>query len=218
MPRARAERAAEHDEKKGRHRRACSGSGAGWKPRAVFVPKRERSPASAVLALHPTQAGAAKGGVRLVPDWWRSRPAIPLRKGSIALSGTTDHEPATIPLVHETLHVERRAVATDQVRVRTVTDEVAVSHTAEIEEGEIEIERLAVERPVDAVPAPYEEDGVWVVPVVAERLVVEKRLFVVEELRIRRRAVTRTVPVEDTVRQQRAVIERAPPSTGETNG
>ena len=133
------------------------------------------------------------------------------------MSGTTDHEPAAIPLVRETLHVERRLVETDQVRVHTVTDEVPVSRVMEIEEGEVEIERLAVERPVDAVPVPYEEDGVWIVPVVAERLVIEKRLFVVEELRIRRRAVIRTVPVEDTVRRQRAVIERTP-ATGETNG
>ena len=120
----------------------------------------------------------------------------------------------TLPLVKEELHVARRQVETDRLRVRTVTEEVPVWRSEQLERGEIDVERVAVERPVDAPPAPYEEGGVWIVPVVEERLVVEKRLFVVEELRIRRRAVTESVPIVDTLRRQRAVIERdVPPST-----
>ena len=105
---------------------------------------------------------------------------------------------------------------TDRLRVRTVTEEVPVWRSEQLESGEIDVERVKVDRPVDTAPAPYEEDGAWIVPVVEERLVVEKRLFVIEELRIRRRAVTESVPIIDTLRRQRAIVERdVPSSTGE---
>lgn len=134
------------------------------------------------------------------------------------MSGHLDPDKTTIPLAAEELSVGRRLVETDHVRVRTVTDEVSVRQEAEVTRGEIDVERVAVERQVDAAPAPYEQDGVLIVPIVEERLVIEKRLFVVEELRIRPRRVTETVPVDATLRRQRAVIEQDTPSiTGEAN-
>ena len=123
----------------------------------------------------------------------------------------------SVPLVQEQLRVERREVETDRVRVRTIIEEVPVWRTEELERGELDVERVAVEHQVDAAPAPYEEDGVLVVPIVEERLV--KQLFVVEELRIRRRTTVQSMPVVETLRRQRAVIERdIPLATGEKHG
>ena len=127
------------------------------------------------------------------------------------MSGQPIIEGETLPIVEEELRVGRRLVETDRVRVRTVTDEREVRLDERIERGELDVERVPVERAVDAAPEPHEEDGVLVVPVVEERLVVTKQLFVVEELRIRRRAVARSVPIAETLRRQRAVIERDVP-------
>jgi uncharacterized protein (TIGR02271 family) len=133
------------------------------------------------------------------------------------LSDPDQPDPQIIPLVQEELHVERRLVETDHVRVRTVVEETPILRTEDLDRGEIDIERVATERPVETVPAPYMDGDTLVVPVVEERLVVEKRLFVVEELRIRQRTVTETVSVTDTLRRTRAVIEREPTPTGEPN-
>ena len=132
------------------------------------------------------------------------------------MSGSSP-DPISVPLVQEQLRVERREVETDRVRVRTIIEEVPVWRTEELERGELDVERVAVEHQVDAAPAPYEEDGVLVVPIVEERLV--KQLFVVEELRIRRRTTVQSMPVVETLRRQRAVIERdIPLATGEKHG
>ena len=47
------------------------------------------------------------------------------------------------------------------------------------------VERVPVDRPVEAMPVVREEDGVLIVPVVEERLVVTKQLVLKEELQIR---------------------------------
>ena len=133
-----------------------------------------------------------------------------------ALSDPDPSDQSIVPLVRETLHVERRVVDTDHVRVRTVVEEVPVARSEEVGRGEVDVERVPTDRPVDTAPAPYLDGDTLVVPIVEERLVVEKRLFVVEELRIRRRTVTATVPITETLRRTRAVVERVEPgATGE---
>lgn len=131
------------------------------------------------------------------------------------MSEPHEPDPATIALAAEQLRIDRREIETDRLRVRTVTEEVPVWRSEEVQRGALDVERVAVERPVDTAPAPFERNGVLVVPIVEERLVIQKRLFVVEELHIRRRAVSQTVPVVETLRRQRAVVERDDHATGE---
>ena len=157
------------------------------------------------------------GGVRRKPGQEQVTPGD-LPQASRCVLSEAPSNPDAIPLIREDLQVGRRSIETDHVRVRTVVDEVPVWRSEQVERGELDVERVAVNRAVDAAPAPYEQDGVLVVPVVEERLVVEKRLFVVEELRIRRRAVSEAVPIVETLRRQRAVVERdVPPATGGTH-
>jgi stress response protein YsnF len=52
------------------------------------------------------------------------------------------------------------------------------------------------------------ENGVTIVPVLEERLVVEKQLFLKEELHIRCGVKTETVEVPVTLRSERAIVER----------
>lgn len=118
----------------------------------------------------------------------------------------TDERELRIPIVEEQLHVAKRTVERERVRVRTVLDtrDVLVNDTLDVEA--LEIERRAADRPVDAAPAPREEGGDLVISIVEERLV--KQLFVVEEVVVRR--VTTPEPITATVplRRMRAVIER----------
>jgi stress response protein YsnF len=66
-----------------------------------------------------------------------------------------------------------------------------------------------VDHIVDAAPPVRTEGDVTIVPVLEEVLVVEKRLVLKEELRIRRsrRQETEEIPVR--LRKQRAVVERS---------
>ena len=122
----------------------------------------------------------------------------------------------TIPLYEERIEVRKSAVVSDQVRVRTSVDERSVLVEDDLERGGLQIERIAVDRPVATAPEPRQEGDTLVVSVVEERLVVEKRLFVIEEVRITRTSTTEHVAIPETVRTMRATIDRTdqPSSTG----
>jgi uncharacterized protein (TIGR02271 family) len=117
-----------------------------------------------------------------------------------------------IPIVEEQVTVGKREVETGRVRVHTVVDEEQLNCTELLERDIVEIERVPVGREVAQAPLPFEEGDVLVIPVIEERLVVEKRLVVVEEVRIRRRQVSEESAVPVTRRVMRAEIERTAPT------
>ncbi|WP_010219390.1 DUF2382 domain-containing protein [Sphingomonas sp. PAMC 26621] len=104
--------------------------------------------------------------------------------------------------------MSKRTVESSHVRVRTVVEEITNNLVAELAREDIEIERRVVEREVSVAPVPYHEGELLIIPIVEERAIVEKRLFVVEEVVVRRIARTEEVRVPTTLRKMRAVIER----------
>lgn len=115
-----------------------------------------------------------------------------------------------MPIVAEEVHVARRSVETERVRVRTVVDtrEQLVTDTRAVEA--IEVERRPVERAVTEAPPPRQEGDATVISLVEERLVVTRQLYVVEEVIVRRVASSEPISVPVTLRTMRAVVERDP--------
>ena len=117
-----------------------------------------------------------------------------------------------IPLVEERLAVARRLIETGRVHVHlsTATEDALVRETLRGER--MEVERVALGHEVASAPAVREEEdgAVLVVPVLEEILVVERRLVLKEELRIRRIATTETVEETIPLRRQVASVERLP--------
>jgi len=72
----------------------------------------------------------------------------------------------------------------------------------------VDVERVPMDRVVDVAPAVRIEGDVTIIPIVEERLVVERQLVLVEELRLHRHATTEAVEIPITLRKQRAVVER----------
>ena len=126
---------------------------------------------------------------------------------------------AVLPLVEEALRVGKRRVETGRVRVSVNTDiaEQVVRETLRSERAEVE--RVPIGRELaDGEPAPalrQEPDGTVVLPVLEEVLVVERRLVLREEIRMRLVAVDEAVEQPVTVRRQRASVERLPPLAAE---
>ena len=115
-----------------------------------------------------------------------------------------------IPLHVEDVSVERRKVERNvRVHVHTISHDQLVDEAVARET--IEIERVAIGQPVDAAPPVREEGDVTVVSVVEEVLVVERRLILKEELRLRRVQTTERHRETVTLHEQQAVIERAEP-------
>ena len=119
-----------------------------------------------------------------------------------------EHDDIAIPLVEERLVTSKRVMEQGRVKVRTVVDERESVVREQLRRAEVDIERVPVNREVDEVPPVREEGDTTIVPVVQEVLVVEKRLMVTEEIRIRRRETVEEHVEPVTLRSQRAVVER----------
>jgi uncharacterized protein (TIGR02271 family) len=119
-----------------------------------------------------------------------------------------EHDRQVIPLVEETVRVDKRETVSGKVRVRTEIDSVEQVVKEALTEESVEVTRVPINQRIEQVPDVRTENGVMIVPVLEERLVIEKQLFLKEELHIRRDVKTETVEVPITLRSERAVVER----------
>ncbi|MCO6414862.1 YsnF/AvaK domain-containing protein [Siccirubricoccus sp. KC 17139] len=122
-------------------------------------------------------------------------------------------EPAetVIPILEERLKVTRATRATGRVRITlaTATEERVVEEV--LRQRRVEITRIPVNRPVPAPPPVREEGDTLVIPVLEEVLVVERRLMLREEVRLRLAHGERQEVKRIALRRQEPVIERLPP-------
>jgi stress response protein YsnF len=126
------------------------------------------------------------------------------------MSQPEEHHDATIELVQENLSVGARQVETARIRARVHTDVETIDARASLTTQGIDIVRVPIGREVSEIPLVREEEGVTIVPVFEEVLVVEKRLVLKEELHIRRTTTRNEVSQPVTVRRQRIEIQRTP--------
>jgi len=139
---------------------------------------------------------------------------------SKSVSATPDDEGrVVVPLVGEELAVTKETRETGRVRVTTVTRQREELVDEMLAREQVEVERVAVGKPVEAIPAVREEGDTIVVPIVEEILVVERRLILKEEVRLRRMRSTERYQERVTLRKQEAVVTRLPADTptGEAN-
>jgi uncharacterized protein (TIGR02271 family) len=126
-----------------------------------------------------------------------------------------DDDPASLVLAEESLSTGKRRVITGRVRIRSETETVETAVRAELEGESVEVHRVPVNRPIDALPPVRTDGDLTIFPVVEEVLVVEKQLYLKEEIHIRRRATREAVDIPVARRRQRAIVERIDPETGD---
>ncbi len=124
-----------------------------------------------------------------------------------------DESHVVVPVVEETVRIEKEVVQTGGVRVRKTVHSDAETVEVPLNHDELEVERVQVGRVIDDprhAPKPRQEGDVYIVPVLEEVAVVEKRLVLREELHIRKKQ-TRAVHRETVeVRREEAEVERLP--------
>lgn len=119
-----------------------------------------------------------------------------------------ERDTEVIPLVQEDIVVSKRELETGRVRVRTEVQWRTEHARAELFHNHVEVERVPVGREVDAVPPVREDGDTVVIPVVEEILVVEKRLFLKEEVRLKRTRFVEQVDEPVRLRAMEAVVDR----------
>jgi uncharacterized protein (TIGR02271 family) len=114
----------------------------------------------------------------------------------------------TIELLEERLDVAKQDVVTGRVFIETKVETQHHVVEALLRQDEISVERVPVGAFVDAAPPVREEDGVLIISIVEEQLVVQTRLVLKEEVHVRRTSrsdlVRRTIPL----RSETATVTR----------
>jgi len=119
-----------------------------------------------------------------------------------------DNDQLVVPLHAEEVSVAKRRVVTGQVKVGTVTKESEQLVEELLEHEHVEIERIAVGKEVDKAPTVRQEGDTLIIPVLEEIVVVERRLLLKEEVRIRRTREKQPYQERVVIRKQEAVITR----------
>jgi stress response protein YsnF len=132
-------------------------------------------------------------------------PAFFLGKQAVTMSDQDDQK---IQLVEESVSVEKERVLTGRVRVSTSSTEVEELAQATLAGKRVEVTRVRIEREIDALPETRVEGDTTIIPVVEEIMVIEKRLVLVEEIRIRQIVTSEDVSVPVTLRKQTGTVER----------
>jgi len=124
-----------------------------------------------------------------------------------------------IPLLAEEVTVSKQVVETGRVQVARVTHEREQLIDELLAHETVEIDRTPIGRQVDTMPSIREEGDTVVIPIVEEVLVIKRRLFLKEEVRVRRVRSTERHQESVTLRHHEAVVTRLPveaPTVGES--
>ena len=123
-------------------------------------------------------------------------------------------EEKVIPVIEETAVVYKERVVTDRVRLHKRVQATREVLDIPVQTESLEVERVPVGRWI-AAPADIRHEGdTTIYPVVEEVLVVEKRLRLVEEVRVTRRRATRQVREEVSLRREEILVEHDAPPDG----
>jgi uncharacterized protein (TIGR02271 family) len=123
-----------------------------------------------------------------------------------------------VPVVEETAVVHKERVVTERVRLHKRVREEEEVLDVPVRTEAIEVERVPVGRWIDAPAAVRREGDTTVYPVVEEVLVVEKRLRLVEEVRVTRRQATHRVRERVGLRREEIAVEHDAAPRGPDRG
>ena len=117
-------------------------------------------------------------------------------------------ETVVIPVIAEQLHVDKQLIETGRVRlVKTVHQDEQTINIPLLRE-EVTIERVALNQYVDQPPATRQEGDTTIYPVLQEVVVTEKRLLLVEEIRVTKRQVESHETQSVMLRREEVNVER----------
>lgn len=117
-----------------------------------------------------------------------------------------DEHTVRIPIVEERLHLAKERVETGRVRVSSTIHTEQITVNEELSSTSIRVERIPVDRLVDAAPQIRTEGDRTIMPIVEEVLI--RRFRIVEEVHLIREVTTERYKEEVSLRRQEVAVER----------
>jgi uncharacterized protein (TIGR02271 family) len=130
-------------------------------------------------------------------------------------TNTTDADTMRVPVVEETVSVNKDVHQAGEVAVSKHVVEEQVNVPVQVVHEEVTVTRHAADRPLQPGEQVLGDDEVIRVPVMEETVNVNKQAHVAEEIEIRKHAVTEQQNVQETVRREVVDVDD---STGRSSG
>src|SRR5688500_8902313 len=110
-------------------------------------------------------------------------------------NSVSDQTERRIPVIEERARIDKEVVERGVVRISTSVREREEVLAEALQHHEVDIERVYIDKVVDAMPSIRQEGNITVIPVVEERAIVVKQLVLVEELHVHRKTVEEIVQI-----------------------
>lgn len=117
-------------------------------------------------------------------------------------------QPLVIPVIEERIIVDKKVIESGRVRISKKVSEEEETIDVPVMQEEVNVERVPVHQFVDIIPQIRYDGDIMIVPVIREVVVVEKRIELVEELRITKHQTHTQVSQQVTVRKEEVTVER----------
>jgi len=116
-----------------------------------------------------------------------------------------------IPLIEEEVLVEKRVVESGGVKVSKQVHEHEEVIDEPLRQEQVMVERHPIHQRVETAPSIRREGTTLIIPIVEEILVVEKKLFLKEEIHITIKQTEVRQPQTVKLRREEAIVERLEP-------
>ena len=123
--------------------------------------------------------------------------------------GTRDEATVVvIPVAEEQLEIGKREIEAGRLRLQKRVSEHEQTVDEPLFADEISLERVTINRFIDEPTEARIEGDTTVIPLFEERLVVQKRLVLREEIRITKRRIERCAPQIVALRREEVTVDR----------
>lgn len=120
----------------------------------------------------------------------------------------SDELVAVVPVIQETIRVEKREFESGKVVVHKTVIEHDEAVEVLLRQQDLSVERVPIGRVVQEAPQTRQEGDTLIVPILEEVLVVEKRLVLKEELHIRKQSSERLEQQTVRLRSEKVEIQQ----------
>ena len=120
----------------------------------------------------------------------------------------TGGEKLVIPVIAEEIAVGKKVVESGKVRISKRISEREELVDVPLFREEVRVERVPMNLFVETAPPVRQEGDTMIIPVVEEQIVIQKKLLLVEELRVRKEIVEHHEPQAVKVRKEEVEIKR----------
>lgn len=132
-------------------------------------------------------------------------------------SGENEKESVVVPVIEESVRLDRKVIETGKVTVSKKTVEHEETVEGIFKYDDIQVERVEINEYIkDQPPGVRYEGDTMIVPVYKEVLVVEKRLLLVEELHITKKQVEKPYHTTVTLKKEEVTVRRSTPDSTNT--